>query len=347
MESIIAIEELIKQAQKQVDSQKLQLQRHKSGESKLSAMILASTENTLEIYTNQLEKYNKILKRLLGSEGKKLNQEYRLRIATKRKRYFDSQDSRIKANKEHSSDIKLAAMRILGELPQDIEIDDEDLFEIAIKSVHLTLPELSELTKLLDTIRLEFNSQLEKNKEEDIKQIATLDYLIPIVILHFKILRDNINESIHDDNKYKEKLLKEGKIDSFEKKKFSSWPKYQDWWIRELWVSHQAYFSLFKWKAIVTKQCQTTEQKKAWSIIFDRWITIKKLLNDKGTLAYNYQYIFDKLIEKYTNLQEEMDEKRMFTIEKVYLQLSEEEDFQSNSDFHNIITPYYKYKSNR
>ncbi|WP_122892751.1 hypothetical protein [Arcobacter peruensis] len=347
MESIIAIEELINQTQKQIDLQNLQLKRHYSGEGKLSSLILASTENTLEVATKKLDKYNKILKRLLGEDGKKLNEEYRLRIASKRKRYFDTQDSRIKANKEHSSDIKLAAIRILGELPQEIELDDEDLFEIAVKSAHLTLPELNELSKLLDTIRIEFNSQLEKNKEEDIKQIATLDYLIPIVILHFKILRDNISQSIHDKNLHNQELLKEGKIENFEKKKFSTWPKYQDWWVRELWVSHQAYFSLFKWKEIINKQCQTTEQKKAWSIIYDRWITIKKLLNDKGTLAFHYHYVFDKLIEKYAKLEEEMDEEKMNNIEKIYLKLSKKEDFEKNSNFHNIITPYYKYKKSK
>ena len=347
MESILAIEELIKQAQEQVNLQIYQLKRHNSGEAKLSALIHASTENTLEISTIKLARYKEILVRLQGEEGEKLDKQYRLKIATKRKKYFDSQDSRIKANKEHPSDVKLAAVRILGELPQEIELDDEDLFDIAVNSVKLSLPELTELTKLLDTIRVEFNTQIEKSKDEDIKQIATLDYLIPIVILHFKILKDNIRQSIQDSNEHEEELVKEEKKDTVKIKKNSSWPKYQDWWVRELWVSHQAYFSLFKWKEIINKKCQTTEQKKAWSIIFDRWITIKKLLNDKGTLAFNYQYIFDKMLEKYAQLEEEIDEKKIIEIEKIYIKLSEKEDFEKNSDFHNLKTPYFEYKQTR
>ena len=344
MESILAVEELIREAEEQINSQTIQLERHKAGDQKLSRLILASTENTLEVESNKLIKYKQILKRLQGEDGKKLDEEYRLRIASKRKNYFDRQDSRIKSNKEHPSDVKLAAVRILGELPPEIELDDEDLFEIAVKSVKLSLPELSELTELLDTIRLEFNKQIDLSKEEEIKQIATLDYLIPIVVLHFNILRENIIQSVSDFNEYQEKLITEGKKENFVKKEFSTWPKYQDWWIRELWVSHQAYYALFNWKENINKLCQTTEQKKAWSIIFDRWITIKKLVNDKGTLAYHYQYTFDKLLEKYAKLEEEIDEEKMNTIENEYLELTDKEDFKKNSNFHNLKTPYFEYK---
>ena len=33
--------------------------------------------------------------------------------------------------------------------------------------------------------------------------------------------------------------------------KFAGFPKYEDWWLKDLWKSHQAYFALYKWKNII------------------------------------------------------------------------------------------------
>ena len=344
MESVVALEELLAENEKKASFSKANLDRHEAGEIRLSAMSKASSENSYELASEKVSKYKNMLSVLQTEEGKKLEQKHKLVVAARRKRYFDSQDSRIKLNKEHHSDVKLAALRIITELPEDVQFEDDKLFDIAIKSVELNLPELNELIELLDKIKKEFNSLIKSKDKEDIQEMATIDYLIPIIILHFYILKNNINEYIDDLN---EKMLVE-----FEEKKrkvrkeikFSGFPKYQDWWIRELWLSHQAYFALFKWKSIINKQCITLEQKKAWSIIFDNWVFLKKMLNDKGSLAYNYHYAFDTLLSKYVNVEEELDEKNISSMEDIIQKITEKEDFSKNVKFHNTDTPYLKFK---
>lgn len=344
MESTVALEELIKENENKVSFFKAKLDKHESGDKKLSLMSKASSENSLEIASEKLIKYKKMLGKLQSEEGKELEAKIRLIQASKRKKYFDSQTSRIKLNKEQDNDVKLAALRIINELPEDVHFEDSKLFELAIKSVDLSLPELNELMQVLERIKSEFNSLLKKCDKEDIQEMATIDYLVPIIVLNFYILINNIKENIEDINKKLEKDLKSGKIKEKKELKFSGFPRYQDWWIRELWLSHQAYFALFKWKKIINNQCLTMEQKKAWSIIFDRWVFIKKMLNDKGSLAYNYHYALDTLLEKYAQLEEELEEKNIHSMEHIIQEITQKEDFSKNIKFHNTDTPYLQFK---
>ena len=344
MESVVALEELLAENEKKASFSKANLDRHEAGEIRLSAMSKASSENSYELASEKVSKYKNMLSVLQTEEGKKLEQKHKLVVAARRKRYFDSQDSRIKLNKEHHSDVKLAALRIITELPEDVQFEDDKLFDIAIKSVELSLPELNELLEVLEKIRNEFNSLVKSKDKEDIQEMVAIDYLIPIIILHFYILINNINVYVDDIN---EKMLQDLESEKIKEKKeirFSGFPKYQDWWIRELWLSHLAYFALFKWKSIINKQCFTLEQKKAWSIIFDRWIFIKKMLNDKGALAYNYHYAFDTLLSKYANLEEELEAKNISSMEQIIQGITQKEDFSKNVKFHNTDTPYLKFK---
>lgn len=130
-------------------------------------------------------------------------------------------------------------------------------------------------------------------------------------------------------------------------KKFQGLPKYEDWWIEELWGSHQAYFALFKWKAIIENLCITQEQKKAWSKIFDNWVFIKKLLNNKKDLAFEYSLAFDSLISRYAGLEEELVEKNLEVMEDIVLKITRKEDFTKVMRGHEIETPYLKFKRNR
>ena len=347
MESLLALQELIKEAEAKISLQNKQIQRHNSGEEKLSPVVLASTENALEQASEKLTRYKEILQSLEGEDGEKLDEKYRLEIAAERKRYFDKQDSRLQTNIEHPTDVKLAALRVLGELPPEVQLQDEEILDIATKSVELTLPELSELTEILDTITNEFHSMLEKSDDKSIKRMAVLNCLIPVMVLHMKILKENIMQNVAEENEKNQALFDAGKIEAFKPKKFDRFPRYHDWWIREMWVSHPAYFALFKWKAIVNAQCQTLEQKKAWTIIFDRWMLIKKLLNDKGSLAYEYSYIFDSLLEKYIGFEEEMQIEKLDGAKAAFLKALKEENFEKNADFHSIITPYFQYKAQK
>lgn len=357
MESIITLEELIKENEAKVELQQRQLADHVSGEHPLSAMALASTESNLEEATALVEKYKGMLEKLSQLAPEELEEKERLHTAAMRKKYFDAQDSRIKANLEKDNDVKLEVLRIIGELPTEVSFEDEELFEMATKSISLSLPELNELVSKLEEIRRDFSSMTKSDDSRSIQEFATIDFLIPIVILHFYILANNIKENIEEHNEKVEKnqddLMENSDSDEmFEleqtgKITFNGFPKFQDWWVRELWVSHQAYFALFSWKSLVNKICMTTEQKKAWSIIFDRWVFLKKLLNDKGELAYNYNFAFDTLLYKYVGVQEELAEERILAVESLIQKMTKEEDFTQVAPFHDTVTPYLKYKLER
>ncbi len=344
MISSIALEELIKENELKEKFHKTHLDEHDKGIVKLSGISKASSENALEIASDNLLKYREMLEKLQTEEGKELEKKILLEEAAKRKKYFDSQDSRIKLNMEESSDIKLEALRIIAELSTQAQFEDEKLFELATKSIELSLPELSELLNTLGNIKKDFKSTLKQSDEESIEEIASIDSFIPIIILHFNILFENINESVRNHNE-KAKANNEDELnEKMEYKSFSGFPRYEDWWIRELWLSHQAYFALFKWKSIITAQCFTLEQKKAWSIIFDNWIFVKKILNDKGLLAFNYHYAFDNAIKKYAQLEEELEEKNIISMEHIINEITIKEDFSKNISFHDVKTPYLKYK---
>ncbi len=354
MESIIALEELIKENEEKVALQQRQLDSHLSGERPLSAMALASTESNLEEATELLEKYKGMLERLSQFTPEELEEKERLHTAAMRKKYFDAQESRIKLNVEKENDIKLEVLRIIGELPVDVQFEDEELFEMATKSISLSLPELNEVVSKLEEIRKDFSQMTKDNDNRSMQEFATIDFLIPIVILHFYILANNIKENTNEHNEKVEKnqddLMENSseeemfELEQTSKIEFVGFPKYQDWWIRELWVSHQAYFALFSWKSLVNKLCFTTEQKKAWSIIFDRWVFLKKLLNDKGELAYHYNFAFDTLLNKYVGVHEELDQERILAVKSLIQKMTQEEDFTQVAPFHDMTTPYLKYK---
>ncbi|RXJ88107.1 hypothetical protein [Arcobacter sp. CECT 8985] len=400
MESIIALEELIKENESKVALQQKQIKNHEAGVNKLSRMALASAENALEQATELLEKYNRMLEQLKAVDEEELREKEQLAILNERKKYFDAQPSRIKAKREESTDKKLEVLRIIDELPEDVKFQDEELFEIATKSLELDLSDMDELYNKFEDIKSEFDAIKQQASEEEIQELATIDSLIPIVVLHFHVLKTNILEHIKNENKKasekQEKLLNEktqriekikktieeqqellAKKQSEDKKnkveideiktyiktlnskltqtknikiptpvmqKFSGFPKYEDWWIRELWLSHQAYFALYRWKQIINKVCITIEQKKAWSIIFDRWIFIKKLLNDKGKLSYHYHFAFDSLLSTYAELDEEVNKINIESMEKIIKRITEKEDFTKTVHFHDTNTDYLQYK---
>lgn len=354
MESILALEELIKENEAKVELHQRQLQRHQSGEQPLSGMAEASAETKLEESMVLVEKYKQMLEKLSELTPEELEEKERLHVAAMRKKYFDTQESRIKLNDEKKNDLKLEVLRIIGELPVDVQFEDEELFEMATKSIELSLPELGELFSKLQEIKEDFKTLLKNSSQRDMQEFATIDFLVPIVVLHFYILVNNIKENIQEANEKmqinQDDLMENAsneemfELESSKKQEFKGFPRFQDWWIRELWVSHQAYFALYSWKTLVNNICITTEQKKAWSIIFDRWIFIKKLLNDKGALAYSYNFAFDTLLNKHVEVREELEEQKILAIETLIQEISKKEDFSKVAPFHDVQTPYLKYK---
>ncbi len=271
MNAIIAIQDLIKQNEKRIKILQSQISDHDSGRTKMSPMAKASTENSIEESKAILEKNQLILKELQKHDLMELEKEERLKEAIVRKNYFKYQKIRIKRDIAKDNDQKLEAMMIVDELPSDVTLEDDDVFAIADATIKLDLRIHDELDEELQDIKKDFDELLKNVSKEDINSLGTFNAHIPILVLHLSVLISNIKENIKEDN------LPE----------FKGLPKFQDWWIDELWYNHQAYFGLYKWKMIVSSLCITNDQKRAWEVIFANWVFIKKVLNKKRNWDLN------------------------------------------------------------
>ncbi|MEA2049903.1 MAG: hypothetical protein U9O56_04160 [Campylobacterota bacterium] len=328
MKSIVALEDMIKVEEKRVSILKRQIADHESGEHKLTMLQQSSTERSLGETSESLETHRKMLETLLASDLKELQEKERIEEAIKKRNYYKYQKVRLKRDVVRTNDNKIEAMLILDELPQTAEFEDKEIFELALKSIELDLTLHEQIEIEFQEIKKDFDELLKACEEEDIKELATLNNLIPIVVLHFSVLLSNIKENLSEEKKAT----------------FSGFPKFEDWWIEELWYSHQAYFGLYKWKSIIENICTTTDQKKAWNNIFSNWIFIKKLINGKGKLGYKYNFAFDTLIEKKGELEEEIEEANLLSMESIIKELIKNEDFNKTKKNHNIDTDYLLYK---
>ncbi|MCD4757728.1 MAG: hypothetical protein K8R39_05615 [Arcobacteraceae bacterium] len=328
MNAIIAVQDLIKQNQKRIKILQQQLDDHNSGKSKLSIMGVASTENGIEKSQEALEKNQMILNELMKHDIQEIEKEERLKEAIKRKNYFKYQKIRLKRDISRDNDQKLEAMMIVDELPADINLEDDDLFSIAETTIKLDLRIHDELDDELEEIKEDFAKLLKNVSKEDISKLGVLNTHIPVLVLHLSVLISNIKDII------KEEELPE----------FKGLPKFEDWWIEELWSNHQAYFGLYKWKQIIFSLCITSEQKRAWEVIFSNWIFIKKVLNKKRKLGFEYNFAFDTLLKYHTELEEELEVENLKNMENIIHQITQKEDFLSYKKSHNIITPYLEFK---
>lgn len=328
MKSIIALEQLIKEHQERITLLSRHLSEHEEGIQKLSRVAKASTETHLEESTEELVQYKKMLEDLLAQDQVELEEKERIEAAIERKKYFDNQNIRIRDNRHIRSDEKLEAMLIIDELPDEIGFEDEELIQVATKSLELNIKNHTDLNDNLISIKQEFGQLLRGTKNENLRDFAMLSFQIPILVLHFSILVSNIKQTIDEDN------LEE----------FHGLPRYEDWWIHELWGSHQAYFALFKWKEIISNQCITATQKQAWSRIFDSWVSIKKMINNKKEMAFEYNFALDTLLRKHAELEEELVSNNLISMDKIIKLMTNKEDFSKVIAEHNILTPYLKFK---
>ncbi|MEA3354171.1 MAG: hypothetical protein U9Q33_10180 [Campylobacterota bacterium] len=330
MNVIIAIEDLIKTNQKRIKTLKSQIDDHESGKEKMSAFAYASMENALEESTKALEKNKLIHEELLKKDLQEIEKETRIKQAVTRKNYFKYQKTRIKRNNGLDANQKLEAMLIIDELPSDLNFEDQDIFNIAAACIKLDLRVHEELEDDLNNIKNDFEALLSKVKQENITDLDMIRTYIPILVLHLKVLVDNIIEDTEKENTC-----------------FRGLPRYQDWWINELWHNHQAYFGLYKWKDIVSFLCVSGEQKEAWEVIFSNWVFIKKLINKKGYLAYEFMLVFDQIMEKYTGLEEELELDNIQSMDQIVQNITKKEDFHTFKHKHNISTEYLEFKQNR
>jgi len=328
MKSIIALEEMIKENESVIKSIKKQLANHESGESKLSYMGLASAETNLEEAQSKLEKHKARLKDLMALDNADLMEKEKIKEAVERQNYLNFQTLRLKRDVTRSNDDKLEAMSILDEVGQEIMIEDDELFEIAQKSISLNLTLHIDLENKYNEIKNSFESHLQKIDDENIKDLGILNFRIVLTILQMHVLFTNIQENIEADNL----------------PKFKGFPKFEDWWIKELWKNHHAYYALFKWKSIITRLCNTDEQKRTLEKIFASWVGIKKIISKKGVLGYPYNYAFDTVMREFTSLEEELATSSLKSMDELTKSLILKEDFSIVSPKHTIVTDYVIFK---
>lgn len=328
MNAIVAVQDLIKQNENRIKVLKQQLADHASGVNKLSHMAKASTELGLEKSQDALEKNKTILRELQQRDLLELEKEQKLKEAIQRQNYYKYQKIRLKRDKSMTQDQKLEAMMIVDELPDDLQIEDEEIRAIADATITLNLRAHSDLYEELKEIKKDWEELLKNVKEEDIRRLSGINHHIPIVILHLSVLINTIKDEIEEQN------LPE----------FKGLPAFEDWWIHELWINHQAYFGLFKWRDIIASLCHSKEQRRAWNIIFSNWVSIKKLICSKGDLGYEYNYAFDSLVQHYTGLKEEYNKANLISMDKIVKEITLKEDFTKYRGKHNIETDYLEFK---
>ena len=328
MKMIVALEELIKENETVIKSIKKQLANHESGESKLSYMGLASAETNLENAQLQVERNKAKLKEILAEDMSELIEKEKIREAIERKNYLNYQKIRIKRDITKTNDEKLEAMMILDELKDDFYIEDLDLFEIATKSISLKLTLHIDLQKTLMEIQSEFEREIKEIKDENISDLGVMNFRCILVIVHLHILLTNIKENIEED-----------KLPAFR-----GFRKFEVWWIKELWTNHHAYYALYKWKSIISKQCITHEQKRTWEVIFSEWISIKKVLTNKFALGFEYNFVFDSVVRKYCELEEELASSSLESMAALTKKIIMKEDFSIVPASHKIITKFVLFK---
>ncbi len=331
MKALIAIQDLINQNKKRIKVLEAQINDHNNGINRLSKMALASAENGVERSKEALEKNEVILKELMSKDMIEHEKEQRLKEAIRRKNYFKYQKIRLKRAIEKANDQKLEAMMVVDELPADVNLEDDDIFNIAETSLKLDLRIHDELDDELEEIKRDFDKLLKNVKKEDIVRLGVLNTHIPVLVLHLSVLISNIEENIKEE----------------ELPPFKGLPAFQDWWINEMWKNHQAYFALYKWKSIVASLCITDEQRRSWNVIFSNWIFIKQVLNKKASLGFEYNFAFDSLLKHHTNMQEELELENLQAMDSIVQEITSKEDFETFKTKHNLITPYLEFKRSK
>ena len=328
MNVIEELEKRIKSLTSHIDQSTNQIIEDDTGVKKLSMIVRASAELSIEKNNFLLGKYQQKLRKLLSQDINSVLEKEKNKQEIKERNYFKYQAQRIKRDKTRTAREIENALIIIDELPEGFKLEDFDIFEIGHKSRELFLEIHSDLDDDLLEIKNEFLELVESHFNDTNSELRLLNYRIPILILQLRVLLKNIRENIEDDN------LKD----------FKGFPKFQDWWIKELWISHQAYMGFFKWKQIILNLFVTSEQKKSFEMVFKNWILVKKILNVKGEAAYIYNNAFDQMIHKYAELEEETDQSNLSALHSIAANITEKENFLTVGDNHNIITPYMQFK---
>ena len=332
MKETIVLDQLINVNNARIKLFRRHLSDHENGDALLTKVIKASTEVNLDLANEKVRKYKEMLDQLSLHDTFDDKMKEKIIEAINRKKLRDNhtgstEKAEAPKKKKKIKNQKLEVMLVIDEVSSELEIESEELFAIASKSLFLDEDERNSLEEKLNNINDNFNELLKKVDKNFIKKVSSFNYRIPILILHFWILVESLKTSY-------EKLNKE----------FRGFPRYEDWWIAELWSSHQAYFGILKLKDIITMQCISAEQKQSWEKIFDNWLAIKLYLHGKGRLAYPYLRAFDNMISTYTGFEEEISEENLASMDKLINNKILKEDFTKGSSDHTPITSYMRFK---
>ncbi|MGB5867674.1 MAG: hypothetical protein WBG69_07370 [Arcobacteraceae bacterium] len=322
------LENKIKLLSNRIEQSQNLLKNAEEGKIKLSLVAFASAELSIEKNTFLLNKYTQKLIKLSNEDLLLVNENEKTKEEIQRRNYFKYQIQRIKRSKSRKQNEIENALIIMEELPVEIQLEDEDIFEIGNKSKELFLDIHTDLDDDLLEIKNEFLKLVENKFDEKTNELKLLNYRIPIIILQLRTLLHNVKENIKELNL----------------KNFKGFPRFQDWWIHELWISHQAYLGLFKWKKIVMSLFLSCEQRKAFENIFANWILVKKILNVKGESGYFYNHAFDMMILKYAELEEEKEEKNLLSLKNIVQEVTKKTEFSFVNDKSILINDYVKFK---
>lgn len=346
--SIYALEKKIAEHEENIANASKQLKDLDAGKIELSPLKLASVENTLERSQNELAKYKEIYDAISEEEKEKFRNLQRVQEALAKQSYYKLQKIRIRRSLNIKRNQKLEAMMVIDELPEDVHFEDDQLIEIASVIIKYNMREVADLESLLIEIKDDFEKQREAFKDgEDLKTFHFLDTYIPIIILYFNLFQDDLQKSIEKQNEKKRReieALPDDKKIEFSPVEYNGLPKYQDWWIEELYKNHQAYFALFRWKETIENLCTDDHQKVIWDKVFNAWLSIKKILNNKEENGFDYTYLFDTLLAKYAMLEEDLDMESLETTDNAVSQMMKTIDLNSTNEKHSYSTAYLQYK---
>lgn len=343
--SIYALEKLMAENEQTITNCQKQLRDLEAGTIQLSAMKQASVEGSLERASDDYNKYKEIYDAIPEEEKEKFRELVRVQEALAKQTYYKLQKMRLRRNKNIKRNQKLEAMMVLDELPHEIHFDDPELMEMTEVIIKYNIREIFELEKELAEINDDFEKRVEAlEDEQDLKHFVFLDSYIPIIILHFKILVEQLNQTIDDHNSVLDLNYEKDKKKYID---FKGLPNYEDWWFEELFQNHQAYFGLYKWKNIISSFCITEQLQEIWNKVFNNWLMVKKILNTKDENAYDYNFIFDDMVKQYAQLEEELDMENLQSMENIIFELTKKEDFSNIQTEHTLDTTYFQWKKKK
>ncbi|MCK9337804.1 MAG: hypothetical protein M0P43_08245 [Arcobacteraceae bacterium] len=363
MKTIIALNSLITEHEALVKMFKRQIQEHESGVNRLSRVIKASTETNLIDSSEKLEQYRIMIKDAMTYIPQ--NKEYleELEHAIKRQQSFNLKKLRLKKFDEIQipSDKRLEAMKIFDEFDLSEVVSENEAFDIYIKTHNISEEDIEEIKSKFFEIHSEFKSSLKNIKEEDIADMGALNYKIVFLVLDLYRLVTKIKDMMTPKverisiptHSEEQSNIQETPIEITPKKEeqpqttFKGFPKYDDWWIDELWKNPEAYLALYKWKLIVSHSCLTLEQKNKWRDVFQNWMFIKVLLNTKKDRAFAYMYAFDSLIRKYGDMEEELEDINIEALENIIHKIIFKENMVGVQKDHNLVTSYLRFKKGK